>query len=128
MLAAPQPTAIFKALADPTRVRILHLLRGGPQCVGDLAAVLAISQPKASRHLAYLKRAGLVVDERRGLWCFYGLAQARAGYHRKLLQMLDALAAGSRQSAGDDAALRRLSVSGGCCPQHAATRRKGRTR
>ena len=114
---------VFRALADPTRVRILHLLRQGALCVGDLVAVLQVAQPKASRHLAWLRRAGLVEDERRGAWSFYRLAPARPGFHQKLLELLDAVAAVVPEAATDQLALRKLCSKGGCCPQHAAARR-----
>ena len=114
---------VFRALADPTRLRILHLLREGALCVGDLVSVLDVPQPTASRHLAYLRRSGLVVDERRGQWSFYKLAPAATGFHEKVLDVLEA--AGSKQARGDDAALRALRRAGGCCPQHTGT--KGRT-
>src|SRR5437867_396847 len=73
---APGPDRLFRALADPTRLRILHLLQGGELCVGDLVKVLDVPQPTASRHLAYLRRARLVSVGKRGLWCFYALAPA----------------------------------------------------
>lgn len=110
--------AALRALAEPTRVRILRLLRGGPLCVGDLADVLGILQPNASRHLACLRRAGLVEDERRGGWTFYRLAPARPGFHRKLLELLDEAAAGLPEARRDEATLRKLQTQGGCCPQH----------
>ena len=69
---------VFKALADPTRVRILALLLAGEVCVCDIHGTLRIPQPKASRHLAYLRRAGLVVGRKRGLWVYYRLAARRA--------------------------------------------------
>ena len=122
----PGPLAVapvFRALADPTRVRILHLLREGPLCVGDLVSALGTAQPKVSRHLAYLRRAGLVEDEKRGLWCFYRLAPARPGFHRKLLELLDAAAAEVPEAAPDALALRKLRTKGGCCPQHERPRR-----
>jgi ArsR family transcriptional regulator, arsenate/arsenite/antimonite-responsive transcriptional repressor len=132
VVATPFPTPprlaaapVFRALADPTRVRILHLLREGPLCVGDLVSVLDLPQPKVSRHLAYLRRARLVEDEKRGLWCFYRLAPARPGFHEKLLELLEAAAAEAAQTAADERALRRLRVKGGCCPQH-VSRREGR--
>lgn len=109
---------VFRSLADPTRVRILALLRDGPLCVGDLVSVLDLSQPKVSRHLACLRRARLVEDEKRGLWCFYRLTAARAGFHQKLLELLDAAAAELAEAAADQAALRKLRAKGGCCPQH----------
>jgi ArsR family transcriptional regulator len=65
---------LFKALADPTRLRILGLLLTGEVCVCDLHESLKISQPKASRHLAYLRRIGLVETRREGLWIHYRLA------------------------------------------------------
>jgi ArsR family transcriptional regulator len=64
----------FKALADPTRLRLLGLLIGGEVCVCDLHSTLGIPQPKASRHLSYLKRSGLVAARREGLWVHYQLA------------------------------------------------------
>ena len=110
--------AVFRALADPTRVRILHLLRDGPLCVGDLVSVLDLSQPKVSRHLAYLRRARLVEDEKRGLWCFYRLTAARPGFHQKVLELLEAAASEVAEAAADEGALLKLRVKGGCCPQH----------
>src|SRR6476661_3644477 len=66
--------AVFKALADPTRLRILGLLLTGEVCVCHIHESLRIGQPKASRHLAYLRRAGLVDTRREGLWIHYRLA------------------------------------------------------
>jgi ArsR family transcriptional regulator len=65
---------LFKALADATRLRILGLLLAGEVCVCDIHDTLAIPQPKASRHLAYLRKAGLVHARREGLWMHYRLA------------------------------------------------------
>lgn len=65
--------ALFKALADDTRLRILGLLLVGEICVCDIHETLKISQPKASRHLAYLRRTGLVETRREGLWIHYRL-------------------------------------------------------
>jgi ArsR family transcriptional regulator, arsenate/arsenite/antimonite-responsive transcriptional repressor len=65
--------ALFKALADRTRLRILGLLLTGEVCVCDIHESLKIPQPKASRHLAYLRRAGLVDTRRQGLWVHYRL-------------------------------------------------------
>lgn len=63
---------VFKALSDPTRLRLLNLLAEGEVCVCHLGEVLRIVQPKVSRHLAYLKRAGLVSARREGKWMHYG--------------------------------------------------------
>jgi ArsR family transcriptional regulator, arsenate/arsenite/antimonite-responsive transcriptional repressor len=65
---------IFRALSDDTRLRILAVLRDGGLCVGDLVSVIGIHQPKVSRHLAYLKRVGLVRAIRTGRNIFYELA------------------------------------------------------
>ena len=67
--------ALFQALADGTRLRILGLLLAGEVCVCDIHETLKIPQPKASRHLAYLRRAGLVEARREGLWMHYRLAE-----------------------------------------------------
>ena len=65
---------LFKALADATRLRILGLLLTGEVCVCHIHESLRITQPKASRHLAYLRRCGLVGARRDGLWVHYRLA------------------------------------------------------
>jgi ArsR family transcriptional regulator len=62
---------VFKALADETRLRILGLLLTGEVCVCDIHESLKIPQSKASRHLAYLRRSGLVDTRRDGLWIHY---------------------------------------------------------
>jgi ArsR family transcriptional regulator len=67
--------ALFKALADATRLRILGLLLTGEVCVCEIHESLKIPQPKASRHLAYLRKAGLVETRREGLWIHYRLGK-----------------------------------------------------
>lgn len=66
---------LFKALADRTRLRILGLLVNGEVCVCHIHESLGIPQPMASRHLAYLRRAGLVATRKDGLWVHYRLAE-----------------------------------------------------
>src|SRR5258705_1550050 len=66
---------LFKALADATRLRIFGLLLRGEVCVCDIHETLKIPQPKASRHLAYLRRSGLVDTRREGLWIHYRLGK-----------------------------------------------------
>lgn len=63
--------AIFQALSDPTRLRIMKLLEAGELCVCELMQVLDMSQPRISRHLGILKNAGMVSDRRQGKWVFY---------------------------------------------------------
>ena len=67
--------ALFKALADATRLRILALLVGGEICVCEMHDALKLPQPTVSRHLAYLRRAGLVETRREGLWIHYRLGK-----------------------------------------------------
>ncbi|HET7618594.1 MAG TPA: metalloregulator ArsR/SmtB family transcription factor [Vicinamibacterales bacterium] len=66
---------LFKALADATRLRILGLLLTGEVCVCHIHESLREPQPKVSRHLAYLRRTGLVDTRRDGLWVHYRLAR-----------------------------------------------------
>ena len=67
-------TTVYAALADPTRLRILSLLGDGEVCVCHLHASLDVPQPTASRHLAYLRKSGLVEARRDGIWMHYRLA------------------------------------------------------
>ena len=69
----PGPNAVFRALADPTRRRILQLLREGPRNSGEIAAQFPVTWATVSRHLAVLKEAGLVVTERNGTGILYEL-------------------------------------------------------
>ena len=80
-----QVDRLLKALADPTRLRIVGLLQGGEICVCHVHDSLKISQPKASRHLAYLRRAGVVQAEKRGLWVYYRLAPQMSHVAQTLL-------------------------------------------
>jgi len=66
-----EPAFLFKTLADPTRLRLLNLLACGETCVCELTGTLRVVQPKVSRHLAHLKRAGLVEARRNGKWTHY---------------------------------------------------------
>ena len=84
-------TRLLKAFADPVRLRLLNLLSGEREevCVCHLHEALGLSQPTVSRHLAYLRKHGLVVGRKEGLWVYYRLAKAKAGLHRILLGCLD---------------------------------------
>lgn len=66
-------TAIFKALSDGTRLRIVKLLEKGELCVCDIVAALDLVQPKVSFHLSTLKEAGLIKDRKQGKWIHYSL-------------------------------------------------------
>ena len=69
-----QMELLFKALADRTRLRLLNLMGEGEVCVCFFVEVLGTNQPKISRHLAYLRRAGVVAARREGKWMHYRIA------------------------------------------------------
>ena len=66
---------LFKALADHTRLRLINLIGDDEVCVCFFVEVLKINQPKISRHLAYLRRAGVVSARRDGKWIHYRLIE-----------------------------------------------------
>ena len=65
---------LFRALADRTRLRLLNLMNGQELCVCYFVGVLGTNQPKISRHLAYLRRAGIVAARKEGKWMHYRIA------------------------------------------------------
>lgn len=65
----------FRALADETRLRLLNLMGDGEVCVCFFVEVLKVNQPKISRHLAYLRRAGVVAARREGKWMHYRIVE-----------------------------------------------------
>jgi len=77
---------VLKAMADKNRVRILKMLEAKDMCVCELAAVLGIQQPSASKHLAILKNAGLIQDKRNGQWIDYSLCRERFNNYAPVLQ------------------------------------------
>jgi ArsR family transcriptional regulator len=108
---------LFQALGDATRLRILGLLMTGEVCVCDIHESLKVSQPKASRHLAYLRRAGLVEARREGLWMYYRLADAPdpvVGVVKQAVTHALAHVSGVRKDA------QRLQRKNGCCLPAAA--------
>ena len=72
-----QTARVFHALSDPTRLRLVALLRGGERCVCDLTEALEAGQSRLSFHLKALKDAGVVLDRREGRWVYYRLNQER---------------------------------------------------
>src|SRR6478735_1893010 len=99
----------FAALADSTRLRILFLMKEGELCVCYLQGVLRTNQPKISRHLAYLKKAGLVEARREGKWMHYRLKRQGPELQAVLMPALKQL--GREVQARED--LRRLKKI--CC-------------
>ena len=106
----PDLVTLFNALADRTRLRVLNLLAGGELCVCYFVELLDEAQPKISRHLAYLRRAGIVAARRDGKWIHYSLARpadpALAGVLESTLGALEH----DKQMQRDRAALQRV-----CC-------------
>ena len=104
--------ALFKALADVTRLRILGLLLSGEVCVCDIHESLKVPQSKASRHLAYLRKSGLVQTRREGLWVHYRLGDlgdpVLAAIHDAVRHALTHVEAVRRDGA-------RLEKRTGCC-------------
>lgn len=81
--------AMFKAMAEPTRLRLLVMLAEyGEACVGVLAEALGTLQTNVSRHLAVLRAAGLVQARRQGTWIHYRLAESRDRVVRRLQALL----------------------------------------
>ena len=66
---------VFKALADPIRLRILGLLSSREMCVCEVMVALNLTQPTASHHLRILENVGLVKDRKEGKWVYYGIAK-----------------------------------------------------
>lgn len=78
----------FKGLADASRLRIINLLLHGELCGCDVQYVLNTSQSNVSRHLTYLKNAGLVRDRREGFRIFYSLVEPQKGTRKQLVKFL----------------------------------------
>ncbi len=76
---------VFKGFADPTRIRILSVLAAGELCVCDIVDILGLPQPLVSRHLAYLRRSGLVEATREWKYAHYRLAEPEHAVHRNLI-------------------------------------------
>ncbi len=74
--AVDELESVFKALADKTRLRILALLGNNEVCVCHIHDSLALPQPTVSRHLAYLRKSGLVAARRDGVWMHYQLSRS----------------------------------------------------
>ena len=114
--AKNQVDLIFRAFSDPIRLRILTLVQAGELCVCDLVEILQLPQPTISRHLSYLRRAGLVTVRRESSWSFYKLAPSRAAFHSKLLECLSSCFRDVPELSRDAAKARVVRKRGGCCP------------
>ena len=112
-LGLDESTRTLKAFADPVRLRLLNLLSEDREvCVCHLHDALELPQPTVSRHLAYLRKAGVVSGRKEGLWVHYKLARSRTGLGRILLGCLGSCL-GDQAIFGDD--LKRLDRAISCC-------------
>lgn len=101
---------LFRALADRTRLRLINLMADNEVCVCFFVEALKMSQPKISRHLAYLRRAGIVGVRREGKWMHYRLIVPKDKNAARMLRQLRAALAASEEMRRDRARLMGL-----CC-------------
>jgi ArsR family transcriptional regulator len=110
-----QLTTVFKALSDEARLRILNLLfRSGELCVCDIESITGFTQTKVSRHLHYLKNAGLLDSRQRGLWMLYKVATPKNDEHQKLLDCLRTILQANPTARKDTRELGK-NIRNGCC-------------
>lgn len=88
---AEELAALHGALADPTRIQLVHMLARAlePVCVCDFTAAFDLSQPTISHHLAKLREAGFVVSSKRGIWAFYALNPTMSPTAQAAVQAID---------------------------------------
>ena len=106
--------AVFAALADRTRLRILNLMSEGEVCVCFFVEVLGEPQPKISRHLAFLRKAGLVSARRDAKWMHYSLAKPKHPTAQRVFQQ-------TMHALRDDAEMQkdRAALTKACCSTRA---------
>jgi ArsR family transcriptional regulator len=92
---------LFRALADRTRLRLINLMSEGEVCVCFFVEILGTNQPKISRHLAYLRRAGIVAARREGKWMHYRLIQPGDVYAAAVLADVQAWLTSDSQMQSD---------------------------
>ena len=103
----------YRALADRTRLRLLNLLGEEEVCVCFFVEVLGMSQPKVSRHLAYLRRAGVVASRREGKWMHYRVVEPGDEAAARVFREVRAWLAGEREMRRDRERLVKMC----CAPQ-----------
>jgi ArsR family transcriptional regulator len=104
MPRAPKPfdlPRLFAAFADTTRLRLLNLMKGHEVCVCYFVEILSQGQPKISRHLAYLRRAGIVSARREGKWMHYSIERPTDRFAAAILDATLAALASDRQMQTD---------------------------
>jgi len=101
---------LFKALADRTRLRLINLMGEDEVCVCFFVEVLKTNQPKISRHLAYLRRAGVVSARREGKWIHYRIVEPRDPHAANIFREVRAWLADEPAMQSDRTRLRKI-----CC-------------
>lgn len=104
---------LFKALADQTRLRLINLIGDEEICVCFFVEVLKTNQPKISRHLAYLKRAGVVAARRDGKWMHYRLVEPADPHAARIFREVRSWLSDNPAMANDRTRLRKIC----CAPQ-----------
>ena len=104
----------FKALGDSNRLRIINLLLHGELCVCDIQYVLQNSQPNVSRHLAYLKNSGMVLDRRDGYRIFYRLNDPTEATRLLIFELLRRAFGEQRELQQDTERLKHAIAAGAC--------------
>jgi ArsR family transcriptional regulator len=110
---SPSLAALFAALADTTRLRLLNLMAGREVCVCYFVEILGQGQPKISRHLAYLRNAGIVAARREGKWMHYRICPPAEASAASILSAVLAALGNDKQMQADLAKLDRSC----CSPQ-----------
>lgn len=80
---------IFRALSNPTRIRLVHLLHNRELCVSELAHALEVAQPTISQQLTHLKQIGFIAARKKGSWTYYTLAKPHNAFQVRLLEALE---------------------------------------
>lgn len=114
---------LFRALADRTRLRLLNLMGDDEICVCFFVEVLKTNQPKISRHLAYLRRAGIVAARRQGKWMHYRIVNPSDPYAARILNEVRAWLAQDQEMRHDRTQLVKV-----CCSSRLPVRLKGAPR
>jgi len=114
---------LFKALADRTRLRLLNLMGDDEVCVCFFVEVLRTNQPKISRHLAYLRRAGVVAARREGKWMHYRIVSPPDSHAARVFQEVRAWLAEDREMQQDRARFIKV-----CCAPQAPVSLRGAPR
>ncbi len=112
--ATPGLVRAAKAFSEPTRIRILHLLRSGELCVCDLITALDVTQSTLSTHLKVIRDAGLVTTRRSGKWIHYSLSPHGLVLTKAVFHPFAAELAADRTHRRDAARLVRSAVGRGC--------------